>query len=99
MAQVTINLNGRDYAVGCGDGEEGRIRDLARDLDNRIKGFVGQVGQIGEARLLVLTLLTLADEVAEASNKGAAEAALAAGIDALAHRVETVASRLETAKM
>ncbi len=100
MAQVTVNLNGRDYTVGCGDGEEGRIRDLARELDTRIKGFVGQVGQIGEARLLVLALLTLADELAEAAGKGAdGRSPLAAGIEALAQRVETVATRLENAKI
>jgi cell division protein ZapA len=98
MAQVTVNLNGRDYTVGCGEGEESRLRDLAREVDARLKGFVSQVGQIGEARLLVLTLLSLADELAETANEGG-EIALAAGINALAQRVETVAARLESAKM
>ena len=101
MAQVTISLNGRDYPIACGDGEEGRIRDLARELDMRIKGFAAQVGQVGEARLLVLTLLTLADEVADAKSKpnGHDRSALAAGIEALARRVETVAARLEGTKI
>jgi cell division protein ZapA len=102
MAQVTISLNGRDYPIACGEGEEARIRELAREIDGRIKGFVGQMGQVGEARLLVLALLTLADEVADTKAKNANghdSDTLATGIDALAKRIETVAAKLETAKI
>jgi cell division protein ZapA len=101
MAQVTITLNGREYTIGCGDGEQARIRDLARGVDARIKEFGPQVGQSGEARVLVMLLLTMADELAEAvdhGGNGQDPGAVAAGIKTLARRIETVADRLESTK-
>ncbi|MGH6979674.1 MAG: cell division protein ZapA [Stellaceae bacterium] len=101
MAQVSISLNGREYTIGCGPGEEARIRDLARAVDTRIRKFGPQAGQTGEARLLVMTLLTMADELSD--TKGAANGhspdAFADGVKALAKRIETVADRLEGAKI
>jgi cell division protein ZapA len=102
MAQVTITLNGRDYTVGCGTGEEARIRDLARGIDGRLRQFVAQAGQLGESRLLVMTLLTMADEISEAragGGNGHDPDALADGIAALARRIETVADRIESPKI
>jgi cell division protein ZapA len=110
MAQVTISLNGRDYTVGCGPGEEARIKELARGIDARIRELIGQIGQVGEARLLVMALLTMADEMSEGQGgsianghggggRGEAGAEVAAGIAALAQRVAAVAERLESAKI
>jgi cell division protein ZapA len=106
MAQVTISLNGRDYAVGCGPGEEARIRELARGVDVRIRELIGQLGQVGEARVLVMTLLTMADELSEAPRRGdgggnghADDSGLAEGVVALAQRVAAVADRLESTKI
>lgn len=101
MPQVTITLNGREHTVGCGPGEEARIRELARNVDARIRKFGAQAGQTGEARLLVMTLLTMADELSETKGgaNGADANATAEGIKALARRIETVADRLEGAKI
>ncbi|HEX4113645.1 MAG TPA: cell division protein ZapA [Stellaceae bacterium] len=103
MAQVTITLNARDYTVGCGDGEQARIRDLARAIDARIKQFGPQVGQSGEARVLVMLLLTMADELVEAragngNGSGYDTDTVANGIKVLTRRLETVADRLEGTK-
>jgi cell division protein ZapA len=110
MPQVSITLNGRSYAVACDTGEEERIGDLARYLDGKITVFASQFPHIGEARLLVLAALVVTDELAEAREAlrrrsvrapGPAdgtvqdEAALAAGIENLATRIEAVAARLE----
>ena len=35
MAQVTITINSREYAVACEDGQEVRIYQLARILDEK----------------------------------------------------------------
>jgi cell division protein ZapA len=101
MAQVTISLNGREYTVGCGAGEEARIRELARSVDTRMRKFGPQAGQIGESRLLVMMLLTMADELLEARNgaNGQGPLGFADGLTALAKRIETVAERLEAAKI
>ena len=107
MAQVTITINGRNYPVACNAGEEGRIGELARYVDGKVKAFAKEIGAVGEARLLLLTALVLADELAEAremqnghdgAGNGAAPVAenLAGGIDDIAQRIEAIAMRLET---
>ncbi|MCW5732220.1 MAG: cell division protein ZapA [Alphaproteobacteria bacterium] len=66
MAQVTVSVNGRAYAVGCDDGAEDHVRYLAEYLDQRVKELVGAVGQVGEARLLLMAALTVSDDLANA---------------------------------
>ncbi len=98
MGQVAVTVNGRSYAVACDDGQEARIRQLAQYLDAKVGGFAARLGQVGESRLLLLAALVLADELAEAREalkeaqiKGDSEAA---GVDALAERIEAIAARL-----
>lgn len=99
MAQLTIQLNGRSYTIGCADGEEDRLRGLAAELDRRTAALVGDVGQVGDARLLVMLGLLLLDEIEEARGAGrrAADDAAAAVLDALAQRIEALAARVEQA--
>jgi cell division protein ZapA len=68
MAQVTIDIHGRSYAVGCADGEEERVKSLASYVDAKLREIAASAGGGGggEARLLALTCLTLADELADA---------------------------------
>jgi len=99
MGQVTVNLNGHHYTIGCADGDEGRLRILAEDLDKRMASLVGAVGQVGDARLLVMLSLLLLDEMEEARG-GSAPATrtddiAAAAIESLAARMESLAERLE----
>jgi cell division protein ZapA len=104
MPQVSIMINGRAYPVACDEGEEDRIRDLARLIDSKVAGFARQVGQAGEARLLVLAALVLADELTEANEAvrrlggqpASDDAAVAGSVSRLAQRIEAVAARLET---
>ena len=63
MGQLTINVNGHHYTIGCGDGEEERLRSLARELAGRMDALVAEVGQVGDARLLVMLNLLLLDEI------------------------------------
>lgn len=107
MPQVTVTINGHPYAVQCDPGEEQRIRDLARVIDDKVVGFARQFGRAGEARLMMLAALTLADELSEAREalkrltaRAAAsdeDPVIADGIERLARRVEAVALQLETA--
>ena len=111
MAQVSLTVNGRPFAITCDDGQETRIRRLGQYVDAKIGEFVGSVGQVGEARLLLLAALVIADELADANealglersgaraaDAGAATAADAAASDihGIAQRVEAIAARLET---
>ena len=67
MGEVTITVNGRDFALACADGEEPRIRRLAQYVDAKIGDFTTNLGQIGEARLILLAALVIADELSDAN--------------------------------
>lgn len=99
MGQVTVNLNGHHYTIGCADGDEGRLKILAGDLDERMTSLVAAVGQVGDARLLVMLSLLLLDELEEARGGAPVPAgdndAAAAAIENLAARMESLAERLE----
>lgn len=65
MAQVTITINSREYAVACEDGQEVRILQLARMLDEKAKMLTQASGQVNENMLLAMVGLLLADELTE----------------------------------
>jgi cell division protein ZapA len=65
MAEVTININGRNYGIACDDGQEDRIRELAKYINERLNSIAAAGAAATESHLLVLTSLVLADEVHE----------------------------------
>jgi cell division protein ZapA len=81
MPSLQLLVNGRTYEVACDAGQEQHVRDLARDLDERIRKLVQQVGPGSEGRLLVMAGLLLSDELFEARDQvrkaGEAQAARA----------------------
>ncbi|MGB0908044.1 MAG: cell division protein ZapA [Maricaulaceae bacterium] len=74
MAKVSLNINGRKYALGCDSGEEERLLRLGQKLDDRVKMLANQFGQIGDIRLLVMAGITLTDELDEVKNNLEVEA-------------------------
>ena len=111
MAQVNIQINGRDYLIACEDGEEEHLTFLAEYINSQVDGLVESVGQVGEARLLLMTSLLVADELAEASQelealKDGKDGTDGTGTDGpggqldlvkLSQRIEDIAARLESA--
>jgi cell division protein ZapA len=63
MAQVSLQINGYGYILGCADGEEDHLFALAADLDRRIEEIKGSTGTTGEARLLLMAALVVSDEL------------------------------------
>ena len=63
MGKVSLDINGRKYAMGCEDGEEERLLRLGQKLDDRVTQMANQFGQIGDLRLLVMAGITMMDEV------------------------------------
>jgi cell division protein ZapA len=103
MAQVTLNVNGRPYVVGCEDGQEPHLAELAKLFDRHVRQVGQEMGQLGETRLFLMGALLLADELAETKARMAAvqgdlgrlqsvEARAAAALDAAARRIEKLAS-------
>ena len=75
MAQVTIRINGYAYTVGCEDGQETHLEQMAADIEQRITSIRAIGGQSGEARLLMLAALLLADELHDTRTNMAAKPA------------------------
>ncbi len=74
MAQITISINSREYAIACEDGQEARILQLSRLLDEKAKLLTDGTNQISESMLLAMIGLLLADELSELKkNKGIPE--------------------------
>ena len=109
MATVTVEVNGRPYAVGCADGQEDRVRMLAGQFDAHVRDVAAQVGHVGDIRLFLMAALLLADELYEARlEAGAAtsrtpsqaaptadpEAGVAEALNAVAARLEKMAQSL-----
>lgn len=107
MAQVTIEVNGRPYQVGCEDGQERRLGELARLYDTQVRQVSADLGQLGETRLFLMAGLLLLDELSEMRAQVAAlqaeqarlsadhqrfEARAVAAIDQAAARLEKLAA-------
>jgi cell division protein ZapA len=69
MSEVTIDVAGRTYRLGCGEGEEEHLTGLGAMLDTDARGLLRQFGQMPEGRLLLMTALMIADRLAEAEDK------------------------------
>jgi cell division protein ZapA len=72
MAEVTIYINGRSYDIACDNGQEGRIVDLAKYIDQRVQQISRSGSAYNDAHLTVLTSLVLADELFEAREQATA---------------------------
>lgn len=102
MATVTVEINGRPYAVGCADGQEERVRILGKQFDTSVRQVAGDVGHVGDIRLFLMAALMLADELHEARlalQNGPATTtpapATAPGGDGVAEALNAVAARIE----
>ena len=99
MATVTVEINGRPYAVGCADGQEERVRILAKQFDVHVRQVAGDVGHVGDIRLFLMAALVLADELHEVRMGGAATPAVATSAPAsdsgVAEALNAVAARIE----
>jgi cell division protein ZapA len=109
MATVTIALNGRNYDIAVGEGEEARVQELAGEIRRRMESLTRNAGTLSEGMVFVMTALLLADELDQKKRESSKlrdesretslkrEVALADTIEALAQRVETLAARVEAA--
>lgn len=72
MAQITITINSREYAVACDNGQEAYTMSLARMLDEKAKMLTAGGGHINENMLLAMVGILMADELTETKKKLAA---------------------------
>ncbi|WP_374469286.1 cell division protein ZapA [Phenylobacterium sp.] len=107
MAQIQIEVNGRPYAVGCEDGQEAHLHELARMFDRQVRHVSADMGQLGDTRLFLMGALLLADELADAkarlnslqaevarlqAERARFESRAVAALESAAKRIEKLAS-------
>ena len=109
MAEITLTINGRNYGIACDDGQERRVLELGRYVDQRLREIARAGTATNESHLLVLTSIILADEIADMKAHGAMspgsttgvkmtddeEEAIVSAIDLLAGRIDQIASSLQ----
>jgi cell division protein ZapA len=66
MAQVKVVVNGRSFRMGCRDGEEGRVRDLAAEIDTQVQRFRNGTKAIQDDRLFLMAAIMMADQLWDA---------------------------------
>jgi len=107
MAQISIEVNGRPYAVGCEDGQEAHLVALAKMFDHQVRQVGQDMGQLGDTRLFLMGALLLADELADArarleamqselsrvqADRARVEVRAVAALESAAKRIEKLAS-------
>src|SRR5881394_2556219 len=107
MAQLTIQVNDKPYIVGCEDGQEDHVRQLAAMIDEQVRQVGQDVAQLGETRLMLMGALLVADLLTELQdNVAALEAEVArlkaehgrtelkavAALEAVAQKIEQLAA-------
>lgn len=108
MAEVNVTINGRTYGIACDDGQEQRVLDLGKYVDERLKEIAKAGAASNESHLLVLTSLVLADEIfdlLESEGAGAQPQAVNGedsqkyinAIDHLAERIDRIAGSIQSA--
>ena len=98
MSQIQVEVNGRPYAVGCEDGQEQHLQDLAKIFDQQVRHVAEDMGQLGDTRLFLMGALLLADELFDARTRLASLQTEMARLQADRTRLETRAvSALEGA--
>lgn len=98
MSNLTISVGGREFTVACAAGEEDHVLGLARMISERL-ARMGVSAQQGESRMLLFAALLLADELHERDLRPPPPPELApdlaARLDAIAGRIENLATQLE----
>lgn len=97
--KVTITLRGRDYIVACDAGEEKKLAELVKLVDDKLNDIAGRGTGASEARLFMLACLVLADELIESrralnEQRKADEAIMVAAVDHLRERILSIAEQV-----
>jgi len=103
MSNVTLRIGGREYTVACADGEEAHVTGLGQLIDSKLADMPNALAH-SETRSLLFGALLLADEVFEQRSRAANPAPdpalpgqLEAQLDAIAARIERLATMIEAA--
>jgi cell division protein ZapA len=66
MAQVTIVVNGRSFRMGCREGEEARVQELAGEIDMHVQRIKAGSRAVQDERLFLMAAIMMADQLWDA---------------------------------
>ncbi|MEQ1769719.1 MAG: cell division protein ZapA [Devosia sp.] len=69
MPEVSVEIDGKKYRMGCEDGQQQHLLDLAAQLNSQIESLRSSVGEAGDTRLLVMAGIASLDRLAEAERQ------------------------------
>ena len=69
MPQVTVVVNGRSFRMGCRDGEEARVQELATEIDSIVQRIKGGAKAVQDDRLFLMAALMMADQLWDARDE------------------------------
>ncbi len=108
-ATVPVTIAGRTYEIACEAGQEAMLTNLSQDVDRRARDLLKAVGPVADTKLLVMVALTLADDLHDGNPPAPivsaetlqldeeSDARIAAGIEKLALRIDSIADQLQKA--
>ena len=69
MAKTNITVNNKSFTIACDDGQESRVQQLGRYVDERFAELNQAGAAPNESYTLVLTSLVIADDMFEAKDQ------------------------------
>jgi cell division protein ZapA len=63
MAQIVVVVNGRSFRMGCREGEEGRVQDLAAEIDAHVQRIKSGTKAVQDDRLFLMAAIMMADQL------------------------------------
>jgi len=107
MADVQLIIGGQRYTVSCGEGQEESLKNLARQLDEKVS-FIKSRMPVTESLGLVMGALLLASDLteknqelsaAQAENSSSAEVLTQTAqlVEKVSERISAVAETIENA--
>ena len=71
MPTVNFKINGKDYSVDCGEGQEGQILALVRSIDERAREMGRRFDGVDSETLLLMVCILVAGDLERARVKAA----------------------------
>ena len=63
MGEVNITIGGRSFKLGCDDGEERHLLQLAEHLGKHVENLRATIGKTGDEQLFLMAGLMVCDEL------------------------------------
>ncbi|MDR1477134.1 MAG: cell division protein ZapA [Rickettsiales bacterium] len=80
MPTVSFKINGKDYSVDCGEGQEAQILSIVRHVDDKARELSRRFGNVDSETLLLMVCILVAGDLDKARARAAG---LERSIDAL----------------